>query len=593
MKFKGTIALTVAFVGIVLYYFLVDVPTEKREKEEKIRSGKVLPFKPGNVDTFSIIKNKSSITLKRSGADGWRMTSPVDAKGDSAAASTYLSFLNNLSFTRLVDDSPKDLSVFGLNMPALEVSLSMKNGKTKGLRVGDDHPMGNKIYLARSDENKILAAEVTSNNLDRSVFDLRDKTILGFETSKVSKLECTRDGKILVLEKSKESWKLSEEETRAKGNENEISNFLNTIRAARIKEFIEERPEKLDSYGLTDPKLILKVSGTKSSDPLILLIGKKGGNGFYAKTLARKNIFIIDQSLFDTLNNSRLVDFMDKSLVKFDDDEVASLSLHMDGKIIHLTHDKKDSQKWIIQKPVSTQASTATVNSLLFDLKDTRIVEFVKTFVTDPKLFGFGRPEKELTLSYKDGKTWSLILGNQTSNREHYFAKRTGEEAVFTLKQSSVKTIFRSLHDLKDKTLLKFNKDEVRQIKIHNSEQTFILNKSDNDWNLAQPKQLDAIQSFIGNDILWTLNSLEFESTLPTDPGDTITGFTQPRLSVELLDKKDKVLAHVVLGNAVARSSDLHYLRTMKNSTIYTTNKRILDEISINLHKFKDKPTSE
>ncbi|MDP7557536.1 MAG: DUF4340 domain-containing protein, partial [Nitrospinaceae bacterium] len=197
MKFKGTIALTVAFVGIVLYYFLVDVPTEKREKEEKIRSEKVLPFKPGNVDTFSIIKNKSSITLKRSGTDGWRMTSPVDAKGDSAAASTYLSFINNLSFTRLVDDSPKDLSVFGLNIPALEVSLSMKNGKTKGLRVGDDHPMGNKIYLARSDENKILAAEVTSNNLDRSVFDLRDKTILGFETSKVSKLECTRDGKIL------------------------------------------------------------------------------------------------------------------------------------------------------------------------------------------------------------------------------------------------------------------------------------------------------------------------------------------------------------------------------------------------------------
>ena len=44
MKFKGTVLLTVAFIGIVLYYFLVDVPTTEQKKKEKIRSEKVLPF---------------------------------------------------------------------------------------------------------------------------------------------------------------------------------------------------------------------------------------------------------------------------------------------------------------------------------------------------------------------------------------------------------------------------------------------------------------------------------------------------------------------------------------------------------------------
>jgi hypothetical protein len=593
MKFKGTITLTIAFIGIVLYYFLIDVPTAERKREDKIRSEKVLLFEPGDVDTFSIIKNKISITLKRSSTSEWQMTAPVNAKGDTAAASTYLSFLNNLSFTRVVDDSPKDLSIFGLNTPTLKISFSMKNGGTQGIRVGDDHPMGSKIYLARSDENTVLSATVARNNLDRSVYDLRDKTILSFETSKVTKLECTRDEKTLVLEKVEASWKLSEEKNSAKGSENEISNFLNSIRAARIKEFVEEHPEQLASYGLDNPKLILKVISAKASDPLTLLIGKKGENGFYAKILSGKNVFIIEQSLFNTLNNSRLVDFADKSLVNFSDDEVARLNLRMDDEAIHLIRDEKDLQKWTIEKPVNAQASTATVNSLLFDLKDTRIVEFVKTFVTNPEPFGFDPPEKKLTLTYKDGKTWSLILGNQTSSGEHYFARRTGEEVVFTLKRSSMETIFRSLNDLKDKTLLEFNKDEVRQIKILKPEQTFVLKKFEKEWNLTLPEKLDAVPDFIANDILWTLNSLEFESALSTDPGDMITGLGQPRLAVELLDKKDRVLAHMMVGGAVAKSPDLYYIQTTSNPTIYTVNKRILSEIPGNINKFKVQSKSE
>ena len=69
MKFKGTVALTAAFIGIVLYYFLIDIPTEERKREEKIRSEKVLPFDSDNVETFSIIKEKKTIVLKRIGTD--------------------------------------------------------------------------------------------------------------------------------------------------------------------------------------------------------------------------------------------------------------------------------------------------------------------------------------------------------------------------------------------------------------------------------------------------------------------------------------------------------------------------------------------
>ena len=83
--------------------------------------------------------------------------------------------------------------------------------------------------------------------MDRKVHDLRDKTILDFKTPQIIKIELIRNGKTLSLKKNEASWEVSENKTiAAKGNETEITNLLNTIQAAQIEQFVEEKPEQLD-----------------------------------------------------------------------------------------------------------------------------------------------------------------------------------------------------------------------------------------------------------------------------------------------------------------------------------------------------------
>ena len=589
MRFKGTAVLAAVLIGISFYYFLIDLPSEKRKKEEKDRSEKVVLFDPENVKGISFIKGENTITLKHLGSDEWQMTAPVNANGDAPAISDFLSFLKNLNFTRVVEESPKDLTPFGLNTPSLKIILSMDNGETKGVRVGDDHPMGNKVYLARLNGSRVLTADVTRNRLDREVHDLRDKTILDFKTPQITKIELVRNGKTLSLKKNEESWEVSEGKIAAKGNETEITNLLNTIQAAQIEQFVEEKPEQLTSYGLNNSKLTVKLTTSKASEPLVLLIGGKNEHGFYAKTLPKKNVFTINQSLFDTLNNRKLVDFFNKSLVDFNDDDLAKVTLLMDDDSVDLIRDEKDLQKWTMVKPVNMKANTATINSLLFDLKNVRIVEFITTHTKNSKTFNFEQPEKEINLTFKNGKTWALKLGNQTSSQDHYFAQRSDDETVFTIQKSSVESIFRSLHDLKDRTVMEFDDDMVREIHIHDSTQTFILKKSANKWNLTLPKPSDSIQSFIGKDILWTLNSIEFESVLARDPGNTVTGLTNPKVSVKLLDGKSTILTHLLIGNPVAKLPEVHYLKVAESSNVYTMKKRFIDEILSNLKKLKEK----
>ena len=589
MRFKGTAALAAVFIGIVFYYFLIDLPSEQRKQEEKDRAEKVILFDSENVKAISFIKGENTITLKRLGTDEWQMTAPVNAKGDASAVSDFVSFLNNLNFTRVVEESPKDLTPFGLDTPDLKIILLMNNGETKGVHVGDDHPMGNKVYLSLLNGSRVLAAGVTKNRLDRKVHDLRDKTILDFKTSQITKIEFIRNGKTLSLKKNEEFWEVSEEKITAKGNESEITNLLNTIQAARIEQFVEEQPKQLTSYGLNNSKLTAKLTTSKANEPLVLLIGGKNEHGFYAKTLPKKNVFTINQSLFDTLNNRKLVDFFNKSLVDFNDDDLAKVTLLMDDDSVDLIRDEKDLQKWTMVKPVNMKANTATINSLLFDLKNVRIVEFITTHTKNSKTFNFEQPEKEINLTFKNGKTWALKLGNQTSSQDHYFAQRSDDETVFTIQKSSVESIFRSLHDLKDRTVLKFDDDVVREIQIHNSKQTFTLKKSTDKWKLISPKPSDSIQSFIGKDILWTLNSIEFESVFARDPGNTVTGLTNPNVSVKLLDGKSTILTHLLIGNPVAKLPEVHYLKVAESSNVYTMKKRFIDEILSNLKKLKEK----
>ena len=105
--------------------------------------------------------------------------------------------------------------------------------------------------------------------------------------------------------------------------------------------------------------------------------------------------------------------------------------------------------------------------------------------------------------------------------------------------------------------------------------------------SLTQTKELDS--KLIGKDILWTLNSIEFESALKVDPGNTTTGLIKPKISVKLLDEESKVIAHISIGNPVAKSPEEHYLKIAKNPAVYTTNKRFLNEILTNLKKIKEK----
>ena len=126
MKFKGTLWLALGFLALVLYYYLVDIPQGEKEREDKERSEKILLFEEGSVEEFSLSENGQTIQLTRR-KDDWELTQPVQARGDKDSAASFLNRLKTITYTRVVDDNPEDLGIFGLSVPSIEISLTLKN----------------------------------------------------------------------------------------------------------------------------------------------------------------------------------------------------------------------------------------------------------------------------------------------------------------------------------------------------------------------------------------------------------------------------------------------------------------------------------
>ncbi len=585
MKFKGTLWLTAGLIGLVLYYFFVDLPQEQKEKEDRERSEKVLLFEPADVEEFSISQNGQTITLKRQGNDEWGLLAPVEAKADDEASSSYLNRLQTMRFTRVVEESPADLSTYGLDKPSLTVSLKLKGKKETGLSVGDDNPMGHSLYIQRSDDEKVLLTRAPRNDLGKSVYDLRDKKVMEFNADEVVRLEIKRKGPPLTFVKTGDSWNVSEETT-ARGDADAIRNFVDSLLFLQVKKFVDEKPESLSAFGLDTPPIQLTLERGEKGPPISLSVGNKNVDGYYAKSGGAENVILLSKRFVDKLS-SKMTAFMDKTLAPFKEDEVTGLQFRSGEEDIRLTRGPQDKNKWGIVQPIKTPASTATMNSLLFDLKAVRIEEFIETSLKDPELFGLRQPKRELTVLGESGKLWTLKLGNQTSDGKHFFADRSGDSSVFTLGEDDVKKVFRTLHDLRDRKILHFKREEAARVLIQYPKKTIELKREDNEWSLVQPEAIKKIKPLHGNDILWTLNALEFESQVDPVLNEKESGMNEPAVRITLWDKNGQKLPSLSVGNPVENSAE-HYARVAGNPALYRIKSRFLDEIPSNINKFKD-----
>jgi hypothetical protein len=215
-------------------------------------------------------------------------------------------------------------------------------------------------------------------------------------------------------------------------------------------------------------------------------------------------------------------------------------------------------------------------------------VEYVIGKTENLETYGLDSPQKSFTISLKDKSKQTLLVGKETLATGTLFAMRSGESSIFTVKKDSLDKIFRTLHELRNKSLVSLKMDEATKIELKYPDKTFELIAAGDDWSLTKPEKNGDIKSFKARDVLWTLNNLEFVEIIEATLTEETTGLNKPKLEVTVWDKDKKQLAHVKVGKKT--DDGLYYAQAGGKPSVYKIKERFLDEIPSKLDDFKPTP---
>ena len=580
----NTLWLILVFIGLILYLALVEVPTKEKKDNAESFSKQALHFKVEEVEAFKLIKPSGTIKIQRNPKNSrWNIIEPLAAPGDDGVINQLLLVLEEIKITRVVDEEPKNLADFGLQDSPIQIALSFKTGEPKTIIVGDASPLGHDTYIKLKDEKRVLLSFLDKNQLNSSLSDLRNKVLLDFVARDVTAVNLKYGKDTQRLEKHGENWKLTSP-VNAQADADEIANFLNNIRSERIEAFVSETPEELVPLGLDPAHIVLEIQAEKAKQSWTLKIGKQyDEHSYYAQRSLPANIVTVSESLVETLSKNPL-SFMEKSLVAFKDEEITAIESQDGKETVRVIRDPSNMGQWKFKNEEYGAVDSATVNTLLLDLQEARIQQFAPS--QQLKLFGLDAPQKQLILVKKDGSQETLLLGNTDKSKQHFFVTRSMDQSVFELDAGTVRKIFRSRNDFKDKKLLKFDPEQVALIKIEYPDKTFELVKQNKQWTLTKPEEMNNIKPFVGKDILWTLSNLEYEVSLNPKEITEETGLEKPRLTITLLDNNNNSLGQLKIGQK-AKGTLLLYSQLTGDPALYPIKDHALSEIPNSLDHFR------
>lgn len=280
-----------------------------------LREKRLLPFEDAQVEAVEVRVDENRFSLRKQGAK-WELASPVVEKADDGTVSRVLGALRNLRANRFLTEAagPEDLKKSGLERPKAEASVVLQGGARMTLALGQTSDSGKTASYARRGEAKSIAEVPDSAfaDLNQKLFDLRDKTVLGFEREKVQAIRLALGTEALELQRVKaapdagaaDSWKLTAPAEGA-AKLSKVSSLLWSLSSLKAVAFADENPSDLAKYGLDKPARSLALVGEDGKDLATLLIGKDVNSNVYVKSAADKRVFEVEKSRIDELPKAK------------------------------------------------------------------------------------------------------------------------------------------------------------------------------------------------------------------------------------------------------------------------------------------------
>ena len=183
MRFKSTIVWTLVLVTLAAFVYIYEIKGGAKREETAEMAKSVFLFDKEDVRRL-VLKRPQEIIMFQRINEGWQIVQPVRAQADESAIGGIIDNLEGAQIERMVAETAENLADFGLQSPQVTVELEYANGLRDSLRLGDRNPTRSFVYSQKGAEERIFLTQVALlTQVQKDLFDLRDKRVLFFEDS--------------------------------------------------------------------------------------------------------------------------------------------------------------------------------------------------------------------------------------------------------------------------------------------------------------------------------------------------------------------------------------------------------------------------
>ena len=272
-----------------------------------------------------------------------------------------------------------------------------------------------------------------------------------------------------------------------------------------------------------------------------------------------------------------------KKLFQFEKEEVNSISLtRSDGSIVL----NKENGDWKLVAPIEAKADEAAVDGLASELSSTQLERSLESSPVDWKDYGLDNPNLKITVGLKDGRRLNLELGDKDFNQASVFGRIPHLAKVLVLPTLLYTAVDKELLDFRDKSVLDFDREQVREVRIRARRKTYRLQKEGEDWSIREPIQARADRSEIRS----LLSDLEFarvEEFVERGAGRLETyGLNAPSSRVDLFLGDNRAKKTLLVGKQVGAQ---FYAKDDSGEDVFRIKEDLVDKFKLDLSKLRDR----
>lgn len=429
---RSFLILLAVALGLGAYIYFIEA--ERDPTGTSVVPGeKVFAVEAGTIEEVQVqAVSGDTTTLRRSG-DGWQIVEPTELEADTSAVSSLVSTLESLESQRIVDENPESFSQYGLDPARMSIAFRAA-GETamRRLLLGERTPTGADLYARVEGEPRLLLiASYLEDSLNKTTFDLRDKSVLKFERDGVDALTLDAGSRAaLQFTRQGDDWRITAP-VDAKADFSTVDGLIGRMFQARMQSIVapdepgagpELAAADLREYGLDSPA-VTATFGSGSSRA-VLAVGSETDTGArYARDLSRPMVFTIDSALYDEL--ARAADeFRSKDVFAFRSFTAQGVELTLDGDTFTFTREAAPAgdttttaDTWKQTAPEARDVDQATMTDLLTTLSNLRAESFAarpassgQELVVTARFGDAASPRAERVVLRKSGDTVHALV---------------------------------------------------------------------------------------------------------------------------------------------------------------------------------------